>query len=258
MVRGIEVFREHFAAFAGHYVIIGGTACDLVIEEADLEPRATRDYDIILVIEALTPDFVRMFWEFIKMGGYQRTEKNEEDRKYYRFQKPTDERFPFQLELFSRVPDILTLPEEAHLTPIPVDDDDLSSLSAILMDDHYYGYTLAFSQTVNGIHRANPEALICLKAKAFLDMTERRERGEQAEKKHISKHKADVFRLVTLLSDDSKFDLPEALKKDLFTFVMQVKDQLPNPVIFKEMGLGNMLPEKLWKQLTVSFGLEVE
>jgi hypothetical protein len=42
------------------------------------------------------------------------------------------------LELFSRTPDALHLSDEAHLTPIPVDEGQ-SSLSAILLDDGYYG-----------------------------------------------------------------------------------------------------------------------
>ena len=34
MVIGIEKFREYFKAFADSYVIIGGTACDIILEDA--------------------------------------------------------------------------------------------------------------------------------------------------------------------------------------------------------------------------------
>jgi hypothetical protein len=188
MVKGLELFREHFAAFAGQYIIIGGTACDLIIDGAGFTPRATKDFDIILVVEALSPEFVAQFWEFVKKAGYQRSEKGDEKPKYYRFQKPTDERFPFQLELFARMPDVLKLSDGVHLTPIPVDDD-LSSLSAILMEDSYYNYTLTNSTVLNDIHLANSEALICLKAKAFLDMTTREQNGEKVDSKHIKSTK---------------------------------------------------------------------
>jgi hypothetical protein len=256
MVRGLELFREHFAAFAGHYIIIGGTACDLLIDGAGFTPRATKDFDIILVVEALSPEFVKKFWEFVKKAGYQRSEKSDEKPKYYRFQKPTDERFPFQLELFARVPDVLTLADGAHLTPIPVDED-LSSLSAILMDDNYYNYTLINSTILNDIHLANSEALICLKAKAFLEMKTRERNGEKVDSKHIRKHKADIFRLVVLLPADGKFDLPEALKSDLHAFAGLVKEELPDSAIFKEMGIGNLKSEVLLQQLRQSFGLEI-
>jgi len=59
MVAGIDIFREYFEDFKDNYIIIGGTAGDLIISEADLTPRATKDIDLILVIEALnriTPD----------------------------------------------------------------------------------------------------------------------------------------------------------------------------------------------------------
>lgn len=256
MVRGLDLFREHFTAFADQYVIIGGTACDLIVEDAGFTPRATRDFDIILVVEALSPDFVKQFWEFVKKAGYQRSEKSDEKPKYYRFLKPGDDKFPYQLELFARVPDILTPAEGAHLTPIPVDDD-LSSLSAILMDDGYYQYTLTNSSVRNGIHLANPEALICLKAKAYLDMITRGQNGEKVDSKHIKKHKADVFRLMALLPVDGKFSLPEALKSDLQAFADRVKDELPDAAIFKEMGIGNIKSDILLQQLMLSFGLEI-
>ena len=57
MVRGLDVFREHFAGHADQFVLIGGTAATLAIEEAGLEFRATKDLDIVLHIEALTPTF---------------------------------------------------------------------------------------------------------------------------------------------------------------------------------------------------------
>ena len=106
MVRGLELFKKHFEHFTGNYVIIGGTACDIIIEEAGFTPRATKDIDILLVVEALTSGFVKQFWQFIKEGKYERKEKSTDERKYYRFIKPENSDFPFQLELFSRVPDL--------------------------------------------------------------------------------------------------------------------------------------------------------
>ena len=178
MVIGIDKFREYFKDFPGSYVIIGGTACDIIIGAAGLRPRATKDIDIILIIEALTPDFVRHFWTFIKDGNYEKREKSAEERKYYRFLNPATADFPYQIELFSRKPDIMDLDGEPHLTPIPVDDD-LSSLSAILLNDAYYHFTIDHCIIEDDLNRANTEALICLKAKAFLDMQARKEKGEK-------------------------------------------------------------------------------
>ena len=254
MVRGLEIFRQHFKDFTDNYVIIGGTACDIIIDNIGLTPRATKDIDIILVIEALSPEFVAHFWEFVKQGDYDGREKSEEDRKYYRFQKPQVEEFPFQIELFSRIPDLLDLDEGTHLTPIPVDTE-ISSLSAILMDDDYYNFTIQHSQFNNGIHLANTEALIGLKAKAFLDYKTRKENGEKIDEKQLRKHKMDIFRLLLLLTPEDNFTIVESIKSDIANFAEVIKDDLPDKQIFKEMGAGNVDVKELFGLLIVAFNL---
>lgn len=52
MVIGLNIFSEFFKDFPDSYLIIGGTACDIIIEDAGFIPRATDDIDIILLIEA--------------------------------------------------------------------------------------------------------------------------------------------------------------------------------------------------------------
>jgi len=71
VVRGLNVFRSWFAAHADEFVLIGGTAATLALEEAGLEFRATKDLDIVLHVEALTPRFGEAFWRFIDAGGYE-------------------------------------------------------------------------------------------------------------------------------------------------------------------------------------------
>jgi phosphorylcholine metabolism protein LicD len=104
MVRGLDIFTKYFENYSDNYVIIGGTACDILIEEAGFIPRATKDIDIILIVEALNTDFVKQFWQFVTEGNYERKEKSDDERKYYRFVKPENLDFPFQLELFARNP----------------------------------------------------------------------------------------------------------------------------------------------------------
>ena len=70
MVRGIDKFREFFTGYEGNYVIIGGTACEMHEEIYAQTPRATKDIDIILIVEALSSDFAAKFWEFVKTAGY--------------------------------------------------------------------------------------------------------------------------------------------------------------------------------------------
>jgi hypothetical protein len=255
MVIGIEKFREYFKDFPDNYVIIGGTACDIIISDAALTPRATKDIDIILVVEALNADFVKRFWEFIKTANYERQEVGGEERKYYRFIKPADKEFPMQIELFSRKPDVIILEEGAHLTPIPVDDD-LSSLSAILLSDDYYSYMIEHSTQENGLHLANIEALICLKAKAYLEIAERMAQGKHEDSKNLRKHKTDVFRLALMLTAENVFELPESIKSHLQAFADLVANDLADKAIFKEMGVGNVDSAVLYEQMKKNFNLK--
>lgn len=50
MVKGINLFREHFRAFEGSYILIGGAACDLWFTSQGLTYRATKDLDVVIVV----------------------------------------------------------------------------------------------------------------------------------------------------------------------------------------------------------------
>ncbi|AOM83906.1 hypothetical protein [Salisediminibacterium beveridgei] len=63
MVHGIEKFKEYFRDHTHQYVFIGGTACDILMEESGGEFRATKDLDIVLIIEVLDSSFGDTFWE---------------------------------------------------------------------------------------------------------------------------------------------------------------------------------------------------
>jgi len=252
MVRGLDIFKKYFEEYPDNYVIIGGTACDIIIDEAGFVPRATKDIDIILVVEALNTDFVKQFWQFINDGKYQLREKSNDERKYYRFMKPENADFPYQIELFSRTPDVIKLQDDAYLTPIPVDGN-LSSLSAILLNDDYYNYMIEHSQVEDGLHHANIEALICLKAKAFLEIKERIEKGSKEDAKQLRKHKADVFRLTVMLTQDSEFELPASIQVHINQFAALTATDLPDKAIFREMGLNSINPSNVFEQFKKSF-----
>lgn len=257
MVVGLDVFRQYFADYPDHYVIIGGTACDVVLTGEGLTPRATKDIDIILIIEALNPAFVAQFWRFIQDGAYERREESSDERRYYRFANPATAGFPTQIELFSRKPDVILLPPEAHLTPIPVDYD-LSSLSAILLNEEYYQYIIGHSTVEDGLRMATTEALIVLKAKAFLEMNERLANGLHEDSKHIRKHKSDVYRLGVLLTTENSFDLPPLIKSHMMYFIEEASTDLPAAAIFRDLGAPGLDPKVVHEQIITSFKLNEE
>lgn len=233
MVKGLEVFREHFRNYSDRYVLIGGAACDIAMTDAGLAFRATKDLDIVLYVEALNADFVRAFWEFVRAGGYEVQEKSTGEKQFYRFQKPTNTDYPFMLELFSRQPDVLQVADGSHLTPLPVEEE-ASSLSAILLDDDYYDFIRAGRQEIDGIPTVGPAQLIALKARAWLDLTEREKRGEKIDSKTIKKHKNDVFRLYQILDPDSDPAAPDAVKNAVREFISRMSGE---DVDLKSLGL---------------------
>jgi len=233
MVKGLEVFREHFRNFADRYVLIGGAACDIAMTGAGLQFRATKDLDIVLYVEAMDASFVRAFWEFVRIGGYEVQEKSTGEKQFYRFQKPTNANYPFMLELFSRQPDVLQVADGSHLTPLPVEED-ASSLSAILLDNDYYDFIRAGRQEIDGLPMVGAAQLIALKARAWLDLTERAGRGEQIDSKTIKKHKNDVFRLYQILDPTTDPEAPETVKKDIREFISRMRVE---EVDLKSLGL---------------------
>lgn len=70
MVKGLNIFREFFSGYEEQYVLIGGAACDIIFESNEVSFRATKDLDVVLIVEALTPEFGGKLWEFIEKGGY--------------------------------------------------------------------------------------------------------------------------------------------------------------------------------------------
>ena len=119
-------------------------------------------------------------------------------------------------------------PTGFHLTPIPVSDD-ISSLSAILMDEEYYNQTVAGSIIENGIRIANPLSLLCLKVKAFLNLTEEKKSNSAVRNSDIKKHRDDVFKLLAMRIDPfTPVELSPAMKESIGNFIRLIESSLPN------------------------------
>lgn len=99
---GLSVFKEYFKDYAEQYVLIGEAACNIIFEEQDTAFRATKDLDMVLIVEALTPEFGCRFWQFVRDGSYENRAKSTGAPQFYRFDKPKSSGFPYMIELFSR------------------------------------------------------------------------------------------------------------------------------------------------------------
>ena len=84
----MESFIEKFRDYTDCYTVIGGAASDILMSEAGLRFRVTKDIDMILIMEARYQEFAKVFWEYIKEGGYKCGWKNSDQVHFYRFTEP--------------------------------------------------------------------------------------------------------------------------------------------------------------------------
>ena len=217
MVNGLYKFRDFFQSHTDKYVLIGGAACSIVFDEIGEDFRATKDLDVVLIVENISEDFGKAFWEFIRAANYNGIETGEAQKQFYRFKNPDDPSYPKMIELFSRVPDLPLLPH-AHLTPVHIADD-ISSLSAILLNDDYYAFLLSGRRIIDGLSVLDEKYLIPFKVKAWCELSARRKAGEEGNSRHIRKHYRDVHKLLTLLPANAKVPLPDQLKADMQEFI---------------------------------------
>ncbi len=249
MVKGLSIFRKYFENYTENFVVIGGTACFLSMENAGVPFRVTKDIDIVLLIEDINTPFVETIWKFIKDGRYQVREKESGKKQLYRFLKPENTDYPFMIEFFSRKPDMLQISGSSTVTPVPTDEA-VSSLSAILLDDDYYQFIRSGKIILEGIPSVRPEHLIPLKAKAFLDLSERREKGESIDSCDISKHRNDIFRLTMIADPEFKADIPEKISDDMNIFIEKMNLET---VDLKTLGIKGISKELLLKQLKMMY-----
>jgi hypothetical protein len=249
MVHGLEVFKSYFKDHTNQYVFIGGVACDILMDELGVPFRATKDLDIVLIIEALDPSFGETFWGFIEDGGYECREKGTGKNQFYRFMNPKNSSFPKMIELFSKLPNNLELSFDKGLTPIYIDDS-IISLSAILLNDDYYNLLVKGIRNVDGYSIIQIEMVILFKIRAWLDMKKRKEAKEEIDTRNIKKHKNDIFRLLANVSFISRIETMEEIQKDIIQFIELIKEDKPD---LKNLGIRSTSLDAMLKILSDIF-----
>lgn len=232
-----QKFKDAFEGFENYYVIIGGTAASFILDSRGLESRTTKDYDMVIVKKDRL--FFRTLETFLKEGSYRPHLTDNE--QLYRF--TTDETdYPKMIELFSKEP--FPLSGHGRITPLPFDDG--MSMSALLLDTNYYDLLMEGSELVNGYSVLTDKNLIIFKAKAWLDLKGRKEKGEQVDSKNIKKHLNDIARLIGALSDTEKPKIPVSIQKDLNKFLAGLSlDSIPPQVTLTKQEIFDRLHELL-------------
>ena len=176
-------------------------------------------------MEALTPEFGQVFWDFVKEGGYENRQKSSGKPQFYRFSKPEDPAFPAMLELFART-DVDLRDAESGLMPIHID------------DDEYYRLLVENRASASGVAVLSVEGLIPFKAKAWLDLSARRAGGQAVDEKSVKKHRNDVCRLATLLAGGERPAMSEGVRADMRRFLEAYESGPVDPKALKIKGVG--------------------
>ena len=125
-------------------------------------------------------------------------------------------------------------------------DKDISSLSAILLDDDYYEFLKQGKVTVDGVAVLDAAYLIPFKAKAWMDLTDRKTAGERVDSKNIKKHKNDVFRLTELIDPTVKITAPQGVFTDVQDFVQRMQNE---SIDIKQLGLVGRTKDQILDEL---------
>ncbi len=84
--------------------------------------------------------------------------------------------------------------------------------------------------------------LIPFKAKAWIDLTDRKSAGEKIDSKNIRKHKNDIFRLSALLGQNTKVNVTPEIYRDIQVFLEAMSREATDT---KQLGLTRTRDEIL-------------
>jgi len=116
------------------------------------------------------------------------------------------------------------------------------SLSAMSLNDDYYMLLQGGTVRVQGLPVLDLEHLPLFKMKVWFELVAARQRGEHVNTRDITKHKNDVFRLVTAIDPGTHVRVPGLVAQDVRAFLDAVnlsRNDLSN------LGIRGYSPEEL-------------
>jgi len=226
MIRGLEHFKERFKDYSDDFILVGGVASYVLLDEVGAQRlRPTKDLDIVLMMKP-SVGFLDTIKQYVKDGEYEIQKGDNDQASFYRFSKPTNEEFPIMLELFATAESDFELYEDQHIIPITTPSE-VKSLSAILLDEEYYSLIKRNAVEKDGINLLNPFALIPFKAKAYLEIKDRKE-----DSKNWKKHRGDIINLaVAFLNEESEEKLTGKVRVHFIEFMEQLKVEINADII---------------------------
>ena len=221
---GLSHFQEYCKEFDEQYVVVGGFATVMLLNEelGEGHGKATFDIDLVLLTNN-SVELAQKIKQYITDGKYDIQVGKKDQYKYYRFNNPKEENFAKEIEIFASNENELKLDDGQRILPIDPEDG-LYSLSAIILDPEY------FEMIKNNVNKStvapctNTQATIMLKMSAFYDLKKR-------EDNKWKKHRRDILKLSLLLTGEEEIKLVGRMKEDFDSFIQHLKEELDQRTI---------------------------
>jgi hypothetical protein len=219
IIKGLEVFSKYFSLYPDCYCLIGGTALSLIYQERGLPFRATKDLDVVVLLNLKSPAFIKKIIAFVQEGAYAKGTVSE-NHCSFRFSNPK-EGYPRTIELFTKE-QAIGLSLAKNLEHLNLDQE--VSFSAIVLDPVYYDYIA--SNTKQGTPSyISDYSIVPLKAKAYLGNKELFKKGVKGiDEKTYRKHAYDIIRFIFVF-EENPIVLPPAIKEDCRLFLEAIETE---------------------------------
>ena len=213
LIHGMSHFSEHFEGFEKDYIIIGGIATALNQRRFGATSKATHDFDLIVLDESTESAFVSHFIDYVKnkaryqfIGAYK-----QEGRILYQFSKPSSKSAPEMIELFTinELKDDKLTYERLHGAQ------HYEYISAIVLDKEYRALVEHYRIENSNLSIAAPEALIVLKALAYVNYI------NAGDTRGAKKHLDDIKSLAGFIEDEDV-----KVSENIFANICIVADEL--------------------------------
>jgi hypothetical protein len=95
------------------------------------------------------------------------------------------------------------------------------------------------------------EHLIPLKARAWLELKERKVAGHKIDNADISKHRKDVFRLYRIVDPTPLGNVPRMIHADMRRFLTEARNE---PIDLKSLGISRSSLDEVLRELGRIYG----
>lgn len=113
--------------------------------------------------------------------------------------------------------------ETSEIAPLPFDED-VSSLSAIILEEGYYEFIKRNVSKAEGVPLLTALHIIPLKMRAHIDLNRRHRAGQHVNDKDLVKHRGDVSKLSRLLAPTDRLPLEGTMREDAEEFLIDFQD----------------------------------